>query len=82
MSNQPANSNSQKLTAAIKKVWDKLSDQEIALYNSEATRSKFFDAVKTKYSINPEEAAKTVKKLEADSTASDSSSAAPKVANA
>ncbi|HEU5048538.1 MAG TPA: hypothetical protein VFT64_11925 [Rickettsiales bacterium] len=57
-------STSQKLSAEIKKTWGKLSDEEIGF---QATKpDKFYEAVKTKYSINKDEAEKTVKKLEAE----------------
>lgn len=66
MENQHTTSNpsSLKLNAEIKKTWGKLTDEEIGFY--EGKRDKFFDAVKTKYSIEKNEAEKTVKKLEAE----------------
>jgi len=69
MDNQPANSNihAQKLSAEIKKTWGKLSDEEISFQASKP--DKFYEAVKTKYSINKDEAEKTVKKLDAECAA-------------
>lgn len=58
----------QKLSAEIKKGWGKLTDEEIGFQTSNP--SKFFDAVKTKYSINRDEAEKTVKKMDAECAAS------------
>ena len=66
MENQPANSNSKalKLNAEIKKTWGKLTEEEIGFQASKP--DQFFAAVKTKYSIERNEAEKTVKKLEAE----------------
>jgi len=79
MINQPANTNTQsqkppqKLSDAIKKTWGKLTDEEIGF---QATKpEKFFEAVKTKYSISKEEAEKTVKKLETECAAACSTDA-------
>lgn len=82
---ESANSNtqSQKLNAEIRKTWGKLTDEEIGFQSSKP--DKFFEAVKTKYSINKDEAEKTVRKLEAEcSTTSgkDSSTASGPTAKA
>ena len=68
---QTANNNSQdhsqKLNAEIKKTWDKLTDEEIGFQASKP--DKFYEALKTKYSINKDEAEKTVKKLDVECAA-------------
>jgi len=76
------NSKSQKLSAEIRKTWSKLTDEEIGFLAGKP--DKFYEAVKTKYSINKDEAERTVKKLEAESSTSTSAptDTLPKVANA
>jgi uncharacterized protein YjbJ (UPF0337 family) len=66
MDNQHTTSNpsSQKLNAEIRKTWGKLTDEEISFY--EGKRDKFFEAVKIKYSVNKDDAEKTMRKLEAE----------------
>ena len=61
------NSHAHKLSAEIQKTWNKLTTDEVALNATNPT--KFYDAVKTKYSIDRVEAEKTVKKLDADCAA-------------
>jgi uncharacterized protein YjbJ (UPF0337 family) len=75
MDNQNASGNSQKLSAEIKKTWGKLTDEEIGFQASKP--DKFYEAVKTKYSISKDEAEKTVKKLEAESAGSSPAMAKP-----
>lgn len=80
------NSKSQALNADIKKTWSRLTDEEIGFQASKP--DKFYEAVKTKYSVNRDEAEKTVKKLEAECSKTADKDAvakpgtAPKVANA
>lgn len=67
------NSQALKLSAEIKKTWSKLSDEEVGF---QATApDKFYEAVKTKYSVNKDEAEKTVKKLTAECGATDTKDA-------
>ncbi len=75
------------LKSEIKKTWGKLTDEEIGF--QESNPGKFFEAVKTKYSINRDEAEKTVKKLETEcasacstSSGKDSSAASGQMAKA
>ncbi len=63
-----SDSQTQKLNALIKKTWDKLTDEEIGFHASKP--DKFFDVLKTKYSINKDEVEKTMKKLDAECVAS------------
>ncbi len=60
------NSKSQTLSAEIKKTWSKLTDEEIGFQASKP--DKFYEAVKTKYSVSKDEAEKTVKRLETECT--------------
>jgi uncharacterized protein YjbJ (UPF0337 family) len=77
MENQNTTNNpaSQKLNAEIRMTWGKLTDEEIGFY--EGKRDKFFDAVKAKYSIDRNEAEKTVKKLETEGSNASGSTAKP-----
>lgn len=82
--NESANSNSKssKLSVRIKETWNKLTDEEIGFQASKPDR--FYEAVKNKYSINKDEAEKTVRKLETESSTSSTAQpvATPKVASA
>ncbi len=73
--NNNSQTHAQKLTAEIKKIWGKLTDEEIAFQVSNPT--KFYEAVNNKYSIRKDEAEKTVKKLDADCAAACSKDAKP-----
>jgi uridine phosphorylase len=78
----------QKLTAEIKKAFQKLNDADIALQAT--SPDKFYEAVKTKQGIEKNEAEKTIKKLDAEcaaacaanKTADANAKPAPKAANA
>ncbi len=69
MDNQPANSSThaQKLSAKIAETWNKLTPAELAFQTTNP--DKFNEAVKAKYSIDKDEIAKTVKKLDAECAA-------------
>ena len=51
----------EKIIAEIKKTWNKLSDDEIKMYETQP--EKFFEKVKVKQGINRDEAAKQLKTI-------------------
>jgi hypothetical protein len=50
-----------KMSAEIKKTWNKLTDAEIVMYDKQP--DAFFDALKTKHSVAKEDAMKKLKEL-------------------
>ncbi len=72
---QPMDSKDSKsmLDAEIKKTWNKLSDDDIQLYETQP--AQFFDKLKTKHGVTREDANKTLRELKV-SCGCDSSKAA------
>lgn len=61
--NQQQDNATAPLTDAIKRVWNKLSDEEVKLYEKQP--DQFFSKVKEKYNITMEDAQKRMKEIKA-----------------